>query len=244
MVWTAIYKKDLKSKLILNTRIKSMEKQNNSLSINPIWLNVASSIYVLPGFINLDNHIFLKYKRAMPFLKWMLSAGHKKLAKDYQVAAQKAIILQHDCRKKLNYPDNSVDHILCSHFLEHVYLQETKAILSDFYRVLKPGGTLHIIVPDLGVFIKEYITRSQAGQADAADLFVEGTILSKSSRGTLRYRIMEFQGGFGLQHRWMYDHLSMTHHVKQAGFLIDNSLMVPSEFFRQNDDSVHVKAKK
>jgi len=222
--------------------INTMDSNKSTQGDRPKRLNVASSIYVLPDFINLDNHVFLKYKWAMPFVSWMLKPGHRKLANDYKEAAQKAIILQHDCRKKLRYAENSIDHILCSHFLEHVYLDETKNILADFYRVLKPGGTVHIIVPDIQVFIKAYSDHSLAGQVDAADQFVEGTILSKRSRGTLRYRIMEFQGGFGLQHRWMYDEHSMTQHVKEAGFSVDNSLVVPSESFRQHDDSVHVKA--
>lgn len=220
---------------------------NNDKQINAenkLWLNVASSVYVLPGFVNLDNHIFLKFKPLMPVLKIFLSRGHNKLAKDYADAASKAPLLQHDCRKKLAYNDNSVDHILCSHFLEHVYLDEMKFILSDFYRVLKPGGTLHIIVPDLNGFINRYQEQHAKGDHNAADDFINNTLLSKPTRGTLRYRLMELQGGFGLQHRWMYDSASMEKHVLEGGFIIDNAMDVPSRDFRKNDDSVHVRAKK
>ncbi len=41
------------------------------------------------------------------------------------------------------------DHILCSHALEHLYPHEVKKALSEFLRVLKPGGTAIILVPDL-----------------------------------------------------------------------------------------------
>ena len=42
-----------------------------------IWLNVASSTFVIKDYINLDNHPFLKW---LPFFKtfyFLLSLGHK-----------------------------------------------------------------------------------------------------------------------------------------------------------------------
>lgn len=42
-------------------------------------------------------------------------------------------------------PDNSVDVIHSSHVLEH--LADTEVIMREIYRVLKPGGEVHIIVP-------------------------------------------------------------------------------------------------
>ena len=221
-----------------------MENNIQKNKLNKVWLNVASSTYVLPDFINLDNHIFIKFKTIFQILKPFLSTGHVQLAKAYTDAASRAILLRHDCRKKLKYGDNTVDHILCSHFLEHVYLEETKTILADFYRVLKPGGTLHIIVPDLNKFIYDYLEMGKNGNQYAADEFIKNSILSKTTRGSLRYRLMEFQGGFGLQHRWMYDRPSMVAHITDIGFEIDDYLNVPSDEYRKNDDSVHVKAKK
>jgi len=206
-----------------------------------IWLNVASSTYVLPGFINLDNHLFLKFKWLLPLVK-VFSPSHVKLANEYSRALSKANLQQHDCRKKLKFGDNTVDHVLCSHFLEHVYLEETKTILSDFNRVLKPGGTLHIIVPDLNHIVGQYLERTNSGDAKAGDNFIVDSLLSRTTRGSLRYRLMELHGGFGLQHRWMYDRASMAYHIINTGFKIDDSLDVPSDAFRKNDDSVHIRA--
>lgn len=206
-----------------------------------LWLNVASSTYVLPEFVNLDNHVFLKYRAILPLIK-IFFPRHAKLANDYLNAISSATLVQHDCRKKLKFSDNTVDHILCSHFLEHVYLDEAMIILADFYRVLKRGGTIHIIVPDLQHFVSEYQEMKTLGKEYAADEFMNKCLLSRPTKGSLRYRIMEFQGGFGLQHRWMYDEASMSAHILNSGFKIDNNLEVPSDDFRKNDDSVHVRA--
>lgn len=53
------------------------------------------------------------------------------------------------------WPDNSVDAIVCSHFIEHIPMTERGgldllcAFVDDCYRVLKPGGTMELIWPAL-----------------------------------------------------------------------------------------------
>jgi SAM-dependent methyltransferase len=41
------------------------------------------------------------------------------------------------------------DIVYCSHALEHLYPHEVPQALSEFYRVLRPGGVCIILVPDL-----------------------------------------------------------------------------------------------
>lgn len=41
--------------------------------------------------------------------------------------------------------DESYDHILMSHFIEHV--PDTIGLMNECYRVLKPGGTMKVFVP-------------------------------------------------------------------------------------------------
>lgn len=67
------------------------------------------------------------------------------LASDYDQRAHKAdvaIDLQ-----KIDLPDDSLDVVLTSHVLEHV--PDTSAALSEVFRVLKPGGSMVLLVPVL-----------------------------------------------------------------------------------------------
>lgn len=45
-------------------------------------------------------------------------------------------------------PDGTVDHVFNSECLEHFPWSETKNVLFDWVRLLKPGGTIRIEVPD------------------------------------------------------------------------------------------------
>lgn len=62
-----------------------------------------------------------------------------------------------DIRRPLPFSNGSVKRILIEHVLEHVdFREDVPRMLSDFYRVLEPGGILRIIVPDGGRFAKAY----------------------------------------------------------------------------------------
>ena len=51
----------------------------------------------------------------------------------------------------LDYPDDCADEIRASHVLEHFSHRDTMNVLSEWVRVLKPGGVLKVCVPDLDV---------------------------------------------------------------------------------------------
>lgn len=48
----------------------------------------------------------------------------------------------------LPYPDHSVDAVLAEHVFEHFSFAEESAVWQEMARVLRPGGTLTIEVPD------------------------------------------------------------------------------------------------
>jgi len=207
-----------------------------------IWLNIASSTYVLEDFVNLDNNIFIHFLKAFVRFKRIIPRKYWDTIDRYCEAKKKALLIRHDCRKPLFFPDNSVDHILCSHFIEHVFPVEMKRIVNDFHRVMKPKATLHVIVPDLKAQAEQYLIKNRNGEPLAADEFIKETLLSRESRGSFKYRLLEFNGAFGLQHQWMYDFSSMTKKLQDIGFKILEKNETPSNLYRLDDGSVHVVA--
>jgi len=55
-----------------------------------------------------------------------------------------------------HFEDETVDSIYTSHTLEHFTLVETKNILNDCYKILKPKRIIRIVVPDLDICIEKY----------------------------------------------------------------------------------------
>jgi predicted SAM-dependent methyltransferase len=55
------------------------------------------------------------------------------------------------------FPENQFDAVYSSHVLEHFTRDQAKFLLDEAYRVLKPGGIVRIVVPDLEATCREYL---------------------------------------------------------------------------------------
>jgi len=61
-----------------------------------------------------------------------------------------------DLRFPLMIEDAAVDGIFTEHTIEHLTYDQVEQLLHECYRILKPSGTLRIVVPDIGIFAKNY----------------------------------------------------------------------------------------
>ncbi len=69
-----------------------------------------------------------------------------------------------DCGKNnLPFTDNVFSIVYSSHFLEHIEWFNTDRILSEMYRVLKPGGYVEIWVPD-ALKVAKTIIAAESGE--------------------------------------------------------------------------------
>jgi predicted SAM-dependent methyltransferase len=80
-------------------------------------------------------------------------------------------VLKHDIREKLPFPESSFDAVYHSHVLEHLDPEEGEDLIRECHRVLRPGGVLRVVVPDLEAIARHYldaVDRLRAGQSAAA----------------------------------------------------------------------------
>ncbi len=62
-----------------------------------------------------------------------------------------------DLRQRLPFPDTSVIQLYSDSFFEHLFLEETNKMLKEIWRVLVPGGSMRIGVPDGELWIRSYL---------------------------------------------------------------------------------------
>ena len=60
-----------------------------------------------------------------------------------------ANVMEHDVTRGIPCPSESISAVYHSHILEHLKPEQGIDLLKECYRVLKPGGILRVVVPDL-----------------------------------------------------------------------------------------------
>lgn len=73
------------------------------------------------------------------------------------------IDLTMDIRTRLPIVDHRLMGIYCEHVIEHIPFETVPFCLSEWRRVLRPGGTIRIVVPDAELYLKTYC-RIKAGE--------------------------------------------------------------------------------
>jgi predicted SAM-dependent methyltransferase len=62
---------------------------------------------------------------------------------------------------------NTVDEIFSRHFFEHVTFIQGEKVLQAWYNILKPGGKMEMMLPNMTFHINQWTTRSNIKHAKA-----------------------------------------------------------------------------
>lgn len=165
-------------------------------------INLGSGLTVAPGWIHVDASMHSLLARApVPLLRWMYRTANtvKWIPEDEYVRRLTGHTFVHaDITKRLPFPDGIAQHVYLSHVLEHFYLAEGTRILREIARVLRPGGTVRICVPDLEHVVGLY---RQGLRREAVSYFY-----TDAEAPALR------------THRYMYDETLLRDSLVNVGF--------------------------
>jgi predicted SAM-dependent methyltransferase len=90
--------------------------------------------------------------------KWAsVSQGVREQWKILDVAGTPDYVHDLNAGEPLPFADNEVDNVYTSHTLEHVRHWLVIPLLTDIHRVLKPGGKIRIVVPNIRIHLKAYM---------------------------------------------------------------------------------------
>lgn len=136
-------------------------------------------------------------------------------------------VVVRDLRRPLPFDDESFDAIYASHVVEHLYRTDAHRLLRECRRILRPGGVLRVVVPDLKAIVDEYVTHDGAGPGhdplerdDACERLNQRLMLRHDHPpdGPLHLRLYTFFSDFHT-HKWMYDAPHLLGLFHQAGFV-------------------------
>lgn len=148
-----------------------------------VKLNVGCGTDYKKGWVNIDNNSDNNINDSKLDLNW-------------------------DLRNPLPFPDNSVNFIFNEHFIEHLTVDEGKAAVRDFIRVLKPGGVLRMATPDLETVVDKYISIPLDEDPTIAN-FNLGFIKTRAERINIVFR------WWG--HKWLYDWEELERRMMELG---------------------------
>jgi SAM-dependent methyltransferase len=144
-------------------------------------------------------------------------------------------VLVHDLRKGIPAPRGSADAVYHSHVLEHIDRDAVPGYLAEIRRVLKVGGVHRVVVPDLERYARDYLASLEHGLHDKKASAVHDATVSQmilqmvrreaagtSQQAPFQRRLENLLLGDarkrGETHMWMWDRVSLTEALSQAGF--------------------------
>lgn len=184
-----------------------------------------------PDVVNIDWSISLKIKNNsfLNLFSGILLNGERG-AKANDVNGK---VVVHDLSKGLPFDNDSVDVVYHSHMLEHINRMDARAFLKENYRVLKPGGILRVVVPDMEILCRKYISAIGAGEGlslESYEHYIEeiieqcvrveafGSSRQSQPRRLIENLILGDARKRGETHQWMYDCMSLSKILKGIGF--------------------------
>jgi SAM-dependent methyltransferase len=213
-------------------------------------VNLGSGTSCLSNWINIDNAFNARMAKH-PRLSYILYKMKIFSGAFYEILLSwseniESIIVR-DVRKRLPFDSETINFVYSSHLIEHLEKHEAENLLRECFRVLKKGGLIRLVTPDLEILTKTYIKEIEERQKDdignnslPSEEFLgilgiynrdPGIIVPLAAvrergflgiLGTYIYRIPFFAKVFAkifyTRHKWIYDQFSLRALLMTCGF--------------------------
>jgi predicted SAM-dependent methyltransferase len=118
-----------------------------------------------------------------------------------------------DLRHPLPFPTDIFDTVYCSHVFEHFTIIELRRIFAECLRIIRPGGSLDVVVPNGGLYVRAYgdeaVRRELLGHIGHSPDFDVGT----------RMDLVNHMAHMCGEHQFLFDAENLVALFRQAGFV-------------------------
>jgi predicted SAM-dependent methyltransferase len=119
-----------------------------------------------------------------------------------------------DLTRRLPLPDRSIAYVFGEHVIEHISEEDAERLLSEFYRVLRPGGVVRLTTPDLRKIIALYEDRNLVIRFADYARFMDAETGKRHERGCQVFN--DYMRLWG--HRYIYDEEDLGAKLRAVGF--------------------------
>lgn len=177
-------------------------KQKIKTAPKPVMVNLGCGLTVAQGWINIDgsfNALIAGFPVSI-IKKFYSKSGSRNFftQEQYIDILKNHHFVYHKLEYGIPFHNETVDIVFSSHLLEHLFREDAEKVLQEAYRVLKPGGIIRTVLPDLEYAIKVY----QSGDKEKA----------------LRYFFRDKNSGYLQRHQYMYDYEMFKDLLEKNGF--------------------------
>ena len=148
-------------------------------------LQIGSSSNILEGWFNVD---------ILPFYKGALFL---------------------DATQPFPFKDETFNYIFSEHMIEHITYNESLAMLSECYRVLKPGGKIRLATPDLETLAGLYVKNKSDEQKQYIKSVIDRWLpnIANYRESFVINKIFEFN------HKFIWDCSTLKDTLESIGFV-------------------------
>jgi predicted SAM-dependent methyltransferase len=188
----------------------------------PVRLNVGCGQAPSAGWLNYDNSPAVWLAKSPLLARLLRGAGLIDLGNvEFAAFCRTNEVRYANAARRIPHGAGTVDAVYSSHMIEHLARDDAWAFLLECHRVLRSGGRLRLVVPDLHALVHQYLQRGNADNFLGQMQFE--THLPAGLLAKLRWLLF---GGRG--HHWMYDARSLGGLIEEAGF-VDVEMMEPGQ---------------
>jgi SAM-dependent methyltransferase len=208
----------------------------------PLRVNVGCGASPTPGWLNFDNSLTVRIART-PIVGTIIAALPGTSQRTRFVTRARGADVRWATASQLPLETASMEVVYSSHMLEHLPRTQAADFLAEARRVLRPGGVLRLVVPDLRKLVLQYLESADA------DEFVARTLLAPRPTASVTSRLaLAFLGT--RDHAWMYDERSLVTGVQRAGFTDVRAIPAgetrvpgpePLDLYERSDESLYVE---
>ena len=190
--------------------------------MHPVWNNVDFSVYT-------------RLRRHMWFVRILRQIDLISADRFAQFAQVSPDVISWNLQKGIPFGSETFDVVYHSHLLEHIDRDHTPEFLRECFRVLRPGGVIRVVVPDLEKWANVYNASLTTSPSNGSGLEDHHRVVSallvqlvdrepttrKMQKPVVRFferQILGDSARVGWQHRWMYDRFTLAAVLERAGF--------------------------